>query len=158
VPPTTSHVNDCACFANQSKRGGASPDLSTAQPVTLDAATIEAIAERVVELLAGGDVPVPDHPLVDARTLASRLGVSRDTVYEHAKQLCGERIGGSRGRLRFDLDRALAAWTARSSSEGSQAADSPATSAVPGRRRRGSLGSTRNLLPIHGDPSENGGV
>jgi len=44
-----------------------------------------------------------DRPrFVDAATVARLLGVERDWVYEHADQLGGIRLGGPRGRLRFD--------------------------------------------------------
>lgn len=39
---------------------------------------------------------------VDAATVAQLLGVERDWVYEHSEQLGGIRLGGPRGRLRFD--------------------------------------------------------
>jgi len=83
--------------------------------VRLDAATIEAIAQRVTELLRSAP---NGRTLVDAATVANALGVSRDCVYTYAAELGGERIGnGPRGRLRFDLDRALAAWMSRPMSE-----------------------------------------
>lgn len=40
--------------------------------------------------------------LVDAWTLARMLGVSRRFVYEHADDLGAVRLGGPKGRLRFD--------------------------------------------------------
>lgn len=75
----------------------------------LDDETIERIAQRVVQLL--GDLEPDPSParvrLVDAATLAARLGVRREWVYRHARQLDAVRLGGPRGRLRFDLDLAL---------------------------------------------------
>jgi hypothetical protein len=63
--------------------------------------------------------------LVDAAVVADALGISRDCVYAHAAELGGKRIGeGPRGRLRFDLDQALAALTpcyAGNHSQGSNA-------------------------------------
>jgi hypothetical protein len=107
-----------------------------------------AIAERVAELLPGEQ---PRTQLVDAATLAQALGVSRDCVYAHAVELGGQRIGvGPRGRLRFDLDRALAAWTSRSISKESQAPQTPAAAGSSPRRRRQRLGSSPELLPIRG--------
>jgi hypothetical protein len=48
--------------------------------------------------------------LVDAATLAKRLGVSRDFVYDHATRLGGIKLrDGRRGPLRFDVERAKAA-------------------------------------------------
>jgi hypothetical protein len=67
-----------------------------------DSELVEAIAVRVVELL-GGPPTVDPGGLVDAATLARELGVERDWVYDHAAQLGSIRLGGPRGRLRFDL-------------------------------------------------------
>lgn len=69
--------------------------------VRLDPATIDAIAERVVELLREeGDAGAE---LVDAAEIARRFGVSRDWVYEHADRLGAVRLGnGPRARLRFN--------------------------------------------------------
>jgi len=146
----------------------------TQPTVTLDSASVEAIAqrvnvlvlgnlielglenvaERIVELLRTSDdlAPGRDAPrLVDARELAAKLNVSRDTIYEHARELGGERIGnGTRGRLRFDLDRALEAWTSRSISRESQPSQTPVATAPSGHRKRGRLGTSRELLPIRG--------
>jgi hypothetical protein len=89
--------------------------------------------------------------LVDAATVAHALGVTRGCVYDHAAELSGERIGnGPRGRLRFDLDRALAAWTARSSSKESHQPKSPAVTSSSASRQRRGLGSSAELLPIKG--------
>ena len=41
--------------------------------------------------------------LADASTVARVLGVERDWVYAHAQELGAIRLGGPRGRLRFDL-------------------------------------------------------
>lgn len=73
---------------------------------------VERIARRVAELLRDqpsqtSDEPVRPVRLVDAATLADRLGVRREWVYRHARQLEAIRLGGPRGRLRFDLDLAL---------------------------------------------------
>src|ERR1035441_1555399 len=84
---------------------------------------VDAIAERVVERLRGELVR---GSLVDAATVADALGVSRDCVYAHAHELGGHRVGaGARGRLRFDLNRALLAWTSCSRSKESQATQTP---------------------------------
>lgn len=40
---------------------------------------------------------------VDATTVAQLLSVDREWVYAHAEQLGALRLGGERGRLRFDL-------------------------------------------------------
>lgn len=69
-----------------------------ADTVALDSADIEAIALRVAELVA-----MPLERFVDARTLASELGVSREWVYMNADALGAIRLGsGPKARLRFD--------------------------------------------------------
>jgi hypothetical protein len=102
-----------------------------------------AIAEHLAELLHDRT----HVRLVDAATLATALGVSRDFVYAHASELGGERIGsGPRGRLRFDLNRARAACApAPASKEPSE----PPTATSKRRRRKPTGGATR-LLPIRG--------
>jgi hypothetical protein len=73
--------------------------------VGLDSADIERIAERVVTLRAEAqrEPVVTSARFVDATTIAQLLDVDRDWVYAHAKQLGAVRLGGERGRLRFDL-------------------------------------------------------
>ena len=107
----------------------------------LDDESIERVARRVVELLRE-DMPPPG-ALVDASTLASALGISRATVYEHAEELGAVRIGdGKRPRLRFDLTRACAAWAARDT----ETPPEPITVNPPRRRPRPTTGVP--LLPI----------
>jgi len=106
----------------------------------------DAIAERVADLLHDRS---PRPRLVDAATVADALGVSRDCVYAHAAELGGERIGsGPRGRLRFDLYRALAAWTACSTSKESHRQKAPVPAGSSGGRRCQRMGSDTGLLPI----------
>ncbi len=71
----------------------------------LDQADIEAIAERVAELMdeRGALLPVR---YVDAAALARILDVDREWIYQHAHRLGAIRLGAGRGRLRFDLRRA----------------------------------------------------
>ncbi|HEX8745123.1 MAG TPA: hypothetical protein VF712_18505 [Thermoleophilaceae bacterium] len=64
---------------------------------------VEAIARRVAELL--GATPQAPVRYLDAAQLARALGVERAWVYAHAAQLGALRLGGPRGRLRFDLER-----------------------------------------------------
>jgi hypothetical protein len=107
--------------------------------VTLDPASIEAIAVRVVELLRDEQSQV--NGLVDARTVAEGLGTSRDFVYSHRGQLGAVQLGtGSKPRLRFDLAKARAAYAAISA---------PTKRPAPKRRsraRRKHVGAP--LLPI----------
>lgn len=65
---------------------------------------VEAIARRVVELLRTHERQEPPARLVDAATLAGELGVERDWVYANAERLEAIRLGGPRGRLRFDRE------------------------------------------------------
>lgn len=65
---------------------------------------VEAIARRVVELLRTEIQQGRPARLVDAATLARELGVERDWVYANAERLGAIRLGGPRGRLRFDRE------------------------------------------------------
>jgi hypothetical protein len=123
--------------------------------IALDPATIHEIAAqtaaRIVEVMCTG----APRGLVDAQTVARALGVSRDTVYAHREQLGGHRVGdGARGRLRFDLNYALAAWTSRSTSKESQPPRSPGSAGRTQRRRRPQTGSSPELLPIRGSATQ----
>jgi hypothetical protein len=72
--------------------------------MTLDSDDIECIAIRVVELLRD-DAPAAPARLADAAEVARELGVDRDWVYAHARDLGATRLGGDHGRWRFDLAR-----------------------------------------------------
>jgi hypothetical protein len=74
------------------------------QGMTLDADDIESIATRVAELLRD-EVPSSPVRLADAAEVARELGVDRDWVYAHARDLGATRLGGDHGRWRFDLAR-----------------------------------------------------
>jgi len=73
--------------------------------MSLEPEDVEAIAARVVELLLGQ--PPFASRAADAATVARALGVDRGWVYAHAEELGATRLGGGRGRLRFDLARIL---------------------------------------------------
>jgi len=64
----------------------------------------ETIARRVVELLGAVQPGANTERFVDAATLARVLRVERDWVYLHAAELGAIRLGGPKGRLRFDLN------------------------------------------------------
>jgi hypothetical protein len=70
--------------------------------VRLDPADIEAIAQRVAELLGASGRGAMRY--VDAAHVAQVLGVEREWVYAHSHQLGALRLGGPHGRLRFDLE------------------------------------------------------
>lgn len=118
------------------------------------ARVLDLLAERLAELLAAAPAIAAQAPatrLVDAATVARELAVSRSFVYEHAAELGAERIGeGQRPRLRFDLDRARAAWNARQSNERSPGPRSPMATEPVRRRRRAPSGTGPHLLPIRG--------
>jgi hypothetical protein len=70
--------------------------------MTLDRDDVEAIAQRVAELLRG------ERPAryLDARQVAERYGVTRQWVYAHKASLGVVALGrGPKARLRFDAAR-----------------------------------------------------
>lgn len=96
---------------------------------------VDALAERVAELLP----PEPPRGLVDAAALAGALGVDRSYVYAHAAELGAVRLGGgSKPRLRFDLEAAREAMSryAGKQSQGSNASAGAESAALSARRRR----------------------
>lgn len=113
---------------------------------------VDAVARRVVELLDERERPASG--LVDARTLAGMFGLSVSAVYEHSERLGAVRLGtGKRQLVRFDVERARAAWTRGVSGEESQARESADLPMLVGaaRRRRGTATrSTAGLLPVKG--------
>ena len=109
--------------------------------LTLTDDQLSRLAELVAERLATR-AGVTTARLVDAAELATLLKISRDAVYRNAIALGGQRIGnGERGRLRFDIETALARWNAKP-------ADTPSP-AVP--RRRVARPNGVKLLPIRGE-------
>jgi hypothetical protein len=126
---------------------------SIAHAITEAAAPAIAIhvAAHLAAMLKDASAPPSTPQTVDATTLAAHLGVARAFVYEHAEQLGAVRIGnGPRPRLRFDLDRALEAWNARSTGEKSQAAEAPAAMGQTPTRGRGRMGRRAAGLPEPG--------
>ena len=86
--------------------------------VSLDPTLVDAIAQRVIELLAGdapetGRQTAPDAARASSLTvadIAARYGVSRSWVYAHQRELGAIRLGsGPRPRLRFNANVAAAA-------------------------------------------------
>ena len=74
----------------------------SARGIQPDPDLVEAIAQRVVELIGDGVRSGNSARLLDASAMARELGVERDWVYAHAIDLGAIRLGGPRGRLRFD--------------------------------------------------------
>jgi hypothetical protein len=83
----------------------------------LDPSDIEQIARQVVDPIAATQARSSGQ-FVDAAELAELLGVERDWVYAHANALGAIRLGGPRGRLRFDLRRVQNAWPAPTTTTG----------------------------------------
>ena len=111
---------------------------------------VDRVALRVVELL---DERRPTtHPrLVDVADLAEILGVSPDTIYRHQAALGVVKVGsGLRPTLRFEVERACAAWTARCASAPSQESATPAATGRKTGRPRRATGTRSDLLPIRG--------
>lgn len=125
-----------------------------------DLALVDAVAARVLELLAERNPPPGRSPLVSAAELAEILGVTRDTVYQHADELGAVRIGGDgrRRRLRFDVEKAVAAWTACEATNSSQPADPPTPAGRSRRRRQRAPGSEGERLPSGGPLMRIGGL
>lgn len=84
---------------------------------------------------------------VKTKELAAILRCSPDLVRRRARELGGERIGsGPPARWRFDLDRALARWTAPP--------PEPTPTPAPPRRHRGRPDTSAvPLLPYRGQPT-----
>lgn len=102
--------------------------------MTLDEEDIEAIVSRLVEVLpeALAQTEGPSVELVDASTVARRLGLSRAAVWRNARQLGGIQIGdGARPRWRFDLGKAIEAHEGTAPPRVEPPRRSPARSTVP---------------------------
>lgn len=87
-------------------KGDVALQTRPAADVKLDRDDIEEIVAGVVAALAEAlpeRAPGPPVRFVDAAVVAAQLGVDRDWVYAHEDELGAVRLGGSRGRLRFDL-------------------------------------------------------
>lgn len=114
-------------------------DVRPSAPVVLDARSVEAVANRVADLIRSeSDSPVGGG-LVDAATLAAELGVKRSWVYAHRAELGATQLGtGSKPRLRFDLEAARKALAddAGGRAQGSDAHRGAESAPAGGRRRR----------------------
>lgn len=105
--------------------------------MTLDDEDIEQIARRVAELV-GSSQAIHTPRYVDATDLAQMLGIDREWVYAHARDLGAIRLGGPRGRLRFDV-RHVAELLAGSESTAKPARRTPS-------RRRGSRADRAGVI------------
>ncbi len=108
----------------------------------LDQGDIEAVAQRVAELLANQAVESRQQgQLVDAATVARLLGVSRATVYAKADELGAVRLGnGKKAAAALRSEQAPGARLDQRVRDGCSAAPGPAASeeAVARRSRRAS--------------------
>lgn len=126
-------------------------------PVRLDEASIEAVAQRVVEMLSTDSAEASKRPadsagetkgkpaLLDTAATAERFAVSTEYLYAHADRLGAKRLGdGPKARLRFDPTVV----------EERLAADRPAQSAPTGAdrrtRKRCRKQAAVDLLPVRG--------
>jgi hypothetical protein len=103
-------------------------------------------AERIAALVAAELRREPPPRFLDAAATARMLGVERDWVYEHAEQLGAIRLGGGRGRLRFDRRRVrdrLEAGGTGGLSRGRKP-DRPIMGAAAARHPRGRPGAPRS--------------
>jgi hypothetical protein len=96
---------------HKSNRGGREVPSCVLRNVVLSREDVEAVARRVVQLIQETDSGMSEQGLagsgvrlVDAATVARVFGVERDWVYAHATELGAIRLGGEKGRLRFDLE------------------------------------------------------
>ena len=93
-------------------------------PERLHADDLDALGDRVAERLATflpalADAAHQAHGTVDVAIVARELGMSETWVYRHADELGVERRGnGPKARLRFDLERARAAFATTSANRG----------------------------------------
>lgn len=107
------------------------------------------VVDRLLERMTDVAPAAPGPRFVDADTLARMFSVARSTIHEHAGELGAVQLGDGKRRLvRFDVERARAAWTALSSSERSQAPDPPAPTAHVRRRRKRAASDGVELLPV----------
>lgn len=118
--------------------------------MTLDAATVDAIARRVAELLTAGHTET-DHTgaLIDAAEVARRFGLARSTIYDHADALGAIRLGtGTRPRLRFHPDHVAAALAAERRTDPEPQPTTPRPRRP--RQRDGHTASGAPLLAVRG--------
>jgi len=94
--------------------GRAGEGVVSAATIRLDADQLDELATLIAAKLRPQPSPAG---LVDARQLAESLNVARSWVYGHSAELGGKRLGGKRGRLRFDVAEASAAFAASSQPE-----------------------------------------
>jgi hypothetical protein len=125
--------------------------------VRLDPDQLEELAGLIAERLRPSERPDAGAELLTAAELAKALCVSRQTIYERAAELGGERVGsGPKARWRFSLERARAAMACfaseRSQTPAAGADGSSGAGSATAPRRRVTAGPRRlpNGLPKPG--------
>jgi hypothetical protein len=135
---------------NRMRQGQVRPPSPLGPAIPIDAAWVEAVALRVVQLMR---TSAPSRGrLVDAATLASELGVDRSWVYAHGNELGAVRLGaGSKPRLRFDVEFARAAMGQHNGGQPQSGGANPTgLGGSPKRvapKRRGTPGSVLAVRP-----------
>jgi hypothetical protein len=104
--------------------------------VRIDHDQLVELAALVAEHLRADEAPTANG-LTDAAGLAKELGVARSFVYAHKDALGGVRLGGPRGRLRFDVAKARGALAT---------VPEPAPAATPRPRARRRASQTGSVL------------
>jgi hypothetical protein len=110
--------------------------------ITLADHQLDRLADLIADRLRAEESPRAADGMVDAAALAGHLGTSREWVYRNAVRLGAVRLGaGERGRLRFNLDRARAAFATADDPP-------PATTPSPPRARRRASTTTGSVLKV----------
>jgi hypothetical protein len=119
--------------------------------VTLSAASVDALASRIVETLKAAELRGPAIEFIDAAEVARRYDVSRAWVYENATRLGATPMSdGPRPRLRFDPDAVAEALSSCGATRGSAEPKVPVPAARSSPRRSSGMGTNARLLPIRG--------
>lgn len=117
---------------------------------------VEAVAQRVVQLLEERERAQQPAAMVDATTLALLLGVDRSFVYRHADELGAVKLGtGRQPRLRFDLEAARAAMDRSESgrSEDDTSRSEPRDGGGSNERPRAIRGRSQRRMPSRLPPA-----
>jgi hypothetical protein len=110
--------------------------------VRLAPESVEAIARRLAELLAGRSERPAQRRLLTAAEVSEWWGVERSWVYAHADDLGARRLGaGQRPRLRFDPDEVA-----------DRLGNAHPTTASDGRRSPRMPDDSRNSTRLHREP------
>jgi hypothetical protein len=123
------------------------------QPLQLDQRSAELLADLVADRLTDRLASrfLGDQPLLDAATVARRIGRSRAWVYEHAAELGAVRLGdGHRPRLGFEPAKVAEYMDACKSGRRMREPEKRSTERRMGRATASAIGQGDRLLPIRG--------